>query len=332
MIFLNPYFLILAPLIAAIFLYLRKKTFSASAVKFSSGDLVSGLKNTFKLGLSRNLIYLRLLTVFLIILALSRPQSPLADSKIQSAGVDIVLAVDCSTSMLAEDFQLAGKRQNRLEVVKSVIREFIRGRQNDRIAIVAFAARAYTACPLTLDYGWLMDNLERVKIGIIEDGTAIGSGIAVSLNRLKDTKAKSKVVILLTDGRNNTGKISPFTAAEAAKALAVKVYTIGAGAKGLAPYPVKDFFGNTVYQPVKIEIDEDTLTKIAQTTKAKYFRATDTDSLRGIYKEIDKLEKTIVEEKGYLEYDELFHLFLIPGLLVLFIEIVLTNTILRKIP
>ncbi|MDD2703416.1 MAG: VWA domain-containing protein, partial [Candidatus Omnitrophica bacterium] len=195
-----------------------------------------------------------------------------------------------------------------------------------------FASRAYTVCPLTLDYGWLLDNLERVKTGLVEDGTAVGSGIAASVNRLKDAGAKSKVVILLTDGRNNTGVISPLTAAEAAKALKVKVYTIGAGSKGPVPYPVRDFFGNTVYQPVEIDIDEDTLIKIADMTGAKYFRATDTESLRKIYKEINVLEKTVIEEKGYSEYNELFAVFLVPGLLVLLLDIVLANTILRKIP
>ena len=265
-------------------------------------------------------------------MALARPQSPIADLKIQTEGIDIVLSIDCSTSMLAEDFKLAGRRQNRLEVVKQVVKDFIKGRQNDRIGIVAFAARAYTACPLTLDYGWLLENLERIKIGLIEDGTAIGSGIASSLNRLNDIRAKSKVIILLTDGRNNTGKISPGVATEAARALKVKIYTIGAGTKGMAPYPVKDFFGNTVYQPAQIDIDEDTLRKIAQDSGGKYFRATDTESLREIYKEIDRLEKTIIEEKGYSEYEELFPYFLIPGLAILFLEIILTNTVFRKIP
>jgi Ca-activated chloride channel family protein len=177
-----------------------------------------------------------------------------------------------------------------------------------------------------------LQNLERLKTGIIEDGTAIGSGIAASLNRLRGTTAKSKVVILLTDGRNNIGEISPLTAAEAAKAIRVKVYTIGAGAKGPVPYPVKDFFGNTVYQPMQIDIDEDTLMKIAEITGAKYFRATDTESLKAIYREIDRLEKSPIEDKGYLQYNELFGLFLIPGLFILFLEIILGNTLLRKIP
>ena len=328
----NPFVLILIPIAILLFLYKQKKQVSESGFKFSSGELVGRLKGSFKLRLSQNLIYLRMLAVILLILALARPQSPVADSKIQSEGIDIVLAIDCSTSMLAEDFKLGGQRQNRVEVVKNVVKDFIMGRKNDRIAIVAFASRAYTVCPLTLDYGWLLDNLERVKSGLVEDGTAIGSGIATSLNRLKDSKGKSKVVILLTDGRNNTGKISPLTASEAAKALKIKVYTIGAGSKGPAPYPVKDFFGNTVYQPVQIDIDEDTLIKIADMTGAKYFRATDTESLRKIYKEIDGLEKTVIEEKGYLEYNELFNIFLILSLAFLLLDIVLSNTILRKIP
>jgi Ca-activated chloride channel family protein len=328
----NPFVLILIPIAILLFLYKQKKQVSESGFKFSSGELVGRLKASFKLRLSQNLIYLRMLAVILLILALARPQSPVADSKIQSEGIDIVLAIDCSTSMLAEDFKLGGQRQNRVEVVKNVVKDFIMGRKNDRIAIVAFASRAYTVCPLTLDYGWLLDNLERVKSGLVEDGTAIGSGIATSLNRLKDSKGKSKVVILLTDGRNNTGKISPLTASEAAKALKIKVYTIGAGSKGPAPYPVKDFFGNTVYQPVQIDIDEDTLIKIADMTGAKYFRATDTESLRKIYKEIDGLEKTVIEEKGYLEYNELFNIFLILSLAFLLLDIVLSNTILRKIP
>ncbi|MDD5129036.1 MAG: VWA domain-containing protein [Candidatus Omnitrophica bacterium] len=328
----NPFVLFLIPIAVLFFLYKQKKQSSESGFKFSSGELVSKLRGSFKLKLSQSLIYLKILAVVLLIFALARPQTPVADSKIQSEGIDIVLAIDCSTSMLAEDFKLGAGRQNRLEVVKSVVKDFIMGRRNDRIAIVAFAARAYTVCPLTLDYGWLLDNLDRIKTGMVEDGTAIGSGIATSLNRLKESKGKSKVVILLTDGRNNTGKISPLTAAEAAKALKIKIYTIGAGSKGPVPYPVQDFFGNTVYQPVEIDIDEDTLMKIADMTGGKYFRATDTESLRKIYKEIDTLEKTIIEEKGYSEYNELFSSFLILSLVFLFLDIVLSNTILRKIP
>ena len=316
---------------AALILWAHKKQ-NPSAFRFSSQELLVGLKDTIKARLARNLVWVRLAAITLIVLALARPQSPVAQSKIQTEGVDITLALDCSTSMLAEDFTLQGKRYSRIEVVKNVVRDFIKGRQNDRIALVAFAARAYTMCPLTLDYEWLFQNLSRIKTGMIEDGTAIGSGIASSLNRLRKSKAKSKIIILLTDGRNNVGNISPLTAAEAAKALKIKIYTIGAGAKGFVAYPVRDFFGNTAYEQIQIDIDEDTLTKIADITGAKYFRATDTQSLKKIYLEIDRLEKTPFKEKGYQEYNELFPVFLIPGIGLLILEIVLANTILRKIP
>lgn len=327
----TPLVLLLLPLVALVVLYARQRD-RQSGFKFSSADIVADLKPTFKVFLSQKIVYLRLSALVLIIFALARPQSPIADSKIRSEGIDIVLALDSSTSMLAEDFKLNNQRQSRIDVIKDVVKDFIKSRKNDRIALVTFAGRAYTVCPLTLDEGWLLSHLERISSGMLEDGTAIGSGIATSLNRLKNSKAKSKVVILLTDGRNNTGKIAPLTAAQAAKALKIKVYTIGAGAKGLVPYPVRDFFGNKVYQQAQIDMDEETLTKIASMTGASFFRATDTESLRKIYGEIDKLEKTPVEEKGYLQYNELFWVFLIPGLIVLFLEIFLTNTVLRKVP
>ncbi len=331
MIFQDPWVLTLLIFVVLLPYYTKRRSRSPS-FRFSSGELVKDCKPTLKLKFSQNLVFLRCIAITFMILALARPQSLIEESKIESEGIDIVLAIDCSTSMLAEDFKLGGQRQNRLEVVKDVVKDFIKGRTNDRIGIVAFASWAYTICPLTLDYGWLLQNLDRIEMGMIEDGTAIGSGISSSLNRLKDTKAKGKVVILLTDGRNNAGDISPLTAAEAAMALKIKVYTIGAGTKGLAPYPMKDFFGNIVYRPIKIEIDEDTLMKIASKTEARYFRATDTKSLRKIYEEIDRLEKTPIEESGFVQYNELFWIFLIPGLVVLSIEIILSNTILRKIP
>lgn len=331
MIFHSPIFLFLLPLVVLIFIFIKKRNLS-SGFKFSSGELIQGLKPTFKVRLSCKIIYLRLIGSVLLVLALSRLQSPKADSEITTEGVDIVLALDSSTSMLAEDFKINGKRENRVEVIKDVVRNFIRGRKNDRLAIVTFAGRAYTVCPLTLDYSWLLTNLERIKPGMLEDGTAVGSGIAACLYRLKNSQAKSKVIILLTDGRNNSGTISPLTAAEAAKALKVKIYTIGAGGKGLVPYPVRDFFGRKTYQQIEIDLDEDTLTKIASITGAKFYRAADTESLLKIYGEIDKLEKTPMQEKGYLQYNELFPLFLLPGLLLLLLEIVLTNTVLRKVP
>lgn len=331
-IFKDIRFLWLLPLVAITVLYFFVYGRREASFKFSSGNLVLGMRSSFKLRLSRYLIFLRAFALFLIAIALARPISPLEETEITKEGVDIVLAIDVSSTMLAEDFHLKGRRVNRISVVLDVVKEFINSRENDRIGIVAFAGRAYTVSPLTLDHTWLEENMERVNVGLIEDGTAIGSGIMASLNRLKDTKAKSKIVILLTDGRNNAGKISPITAAEIAKKMKIKIYAIGAGAKGLAPYPVKDRLGNVVYKPIQVDIDDQMLEKIADFTGGKYFRAYDTDSLIEIYHEIDKLEKTKVEQKGYLEFDELFHYFLIPGIIILMFEIFLSNTIFRKIP
>jgi Ca-activated chloride channel homolog len=303
-----------------------------SSIRFSSKRLVDGIKPSFRVRLSGKLIYLRAIGLSLIIIAMARPQSTLEQTHIYVEGVDIVLAVDTSTSMRAMDFQIAGNRVDRLEAVKHVVADFIKKRSNDRIGLVAFSALAYTICPLTLDHEWLEKNLERVEIGMIEDGTAIGSGITASLNRIKDTPTKEKIVILLTDGRNNAGRVSPLVAAEAARAMGVRVYTIGAGTEGLAPYPFKDMFGNTVLQPVDIQIDEKLLEEIADMSGGMYFRATDTSSLERIYDEIDKLEKTPIEETGYNIYRELFGYFLIPGMVLLALEILLANSRLRRIP
>jgi Ca-activated chloride channel family protein len=327
----NPIYFLLIPVAAGIVYYSLRKN-KSPGIRFSSEKFLAIGSPTFKTLCSRYIWVLRLLVFVFLALALARFRVPIEESKIQTEGIDIILCLDTSTSMLAEDFTLRGRRANRLDVVKDVVENFIQGRKNDRIGIVAFAARAYTASPLTLDYGWLLENLKRVKIGMIEDGTAIGSGLSVALKRLENTKAKSKIVILLTDGINNAGKISPSLAAEAAKALKVKVYTIGAGTKGMAPYPMKDFFGNTVYQPVKIDIDEDSLINIASKTEGKYFRATDTKSLKEIYAEIDRMEKSPIEEKGYMEYRELFPIFLTIAMALLLLEVLLRNTILRRIP
>ena len=208
-------------------------------------------------------------------------------------GVDIVLAVDVSGSMLAEDFTLGNARANRLAVVKSVVRDFVASRPVDRIGLVLFGARAYTQCPLTLDHGWLLQNLERAEVGMIEDGTAIGAGLATAVNRLRASTAKSKLVVLLTDGQQNAGRTTPQTAAEAAAALGIKVYTVGAGTRGMAPFPATDLFGNKVYRPMQVDVDEDTLKKVATATGGRYFRATDTQSLRDIYAEIDRAVRAV---------------------------------------
>jgi Ca-activated chloride channel family protein len=329
----NPWALVLLLVIPlAVYLFGKISKRTQSSLRFSNRDILKGFKPSLRVRLSQGLIYMRAACLFLLVLALARPQSAIEETKIYIEGIDIVLAVDVSSSMRAMDFEIRGERVDRLEVVKKVVKDFIQKRPNDKIGLVAFSGHAYTVCPLTLDHDWLEKNLERVEIGMIEDGTAVGSAIASSLNRLKNTGSKEKIIILLTDGRNNAGRVSPMVAAEAAKALGVRIYTIGAGTKGLAPYPVKDMFGNTVLRPVEIEIDEKLLKKISSTTDGMFFRATDTRSLENIYNEIDKLEKTPMEETGYNIYKELFGFFLVPGLVLLLLEILLSNTLLRRIP
>jgi Ca-activated chloride channel family protein len=274
----------------------------------------------------------RAVALVLLVGALARPRLGKAATQVYSKGIDIMLAVDVSGSMLAEDFTVEGKRANRLEAVKSVVRDFLDNRPGDRVGLVLFAARPYTQCPLTLDHGWLVENLERAHVGMIEDGTAVGSALATAVNRLKASDAKSKIVILLTDGQNNAGKVPPLTAAEAAKTLGYRVYTIGAGTRGLAPFPQKDMFGRRIYVPMQVDVDEDTLKRIAQTTGGRYFRATDTDSLREIYDEINQLEKTSHEGLQYLDYDELYGWLAFPALLLLAAEAVLSHTWLRVLP
>jgi Ca-activated chloride channel family protein len=278
------------------------------------------------------LLMLRTMVLALLVVSLARPQAGSATARVYREGVDIVLAVDISGSMLAEDFTLGEKRASRLDVVKSVVADFIAARPNDRIGLVLFAARAYTQCPLTLDHGWLLQNLARARTGMIEDGTAVGSGIATAVSRLRASTAKSKFAVLLTDGQQNAGEISPRTAAEAAAAVGVRVYTVGAGTRGMAPYPTTDFFGNKVYRPVAVDIDEDALRTVAEITGARYFRATDTKSLREVYEEIDKAERSDIEAPEYTEYAELYPWLLWPAVLLLGIELVLAHTRLRKLP
>jgi len=302
------------------------------SIKFSSIAQVKKLKKSLSIRVRYLPLALRSAAILFIIVSLARPQKGIENTRIPTKGIDIILALDLSTSMLAEDFTLHGHRINRLAAIKDVVKKFISERRNDRIGIVVFAGRAYIQCPLTVDYGILLELLDKVKIGMVEDGTAIGEALAVCLNHIKDIPAKSKVIILLTDGRNNMGSIDPLTGAEMAKALGVKIYTIGAGTKGLAPYPMKDFFGNKVYQRMRVDIDEDTLKQIANITGGEYFRATDTKSLKKIYAQINNMEKTNVEVKIYTKYKELFPYFLIPGLFILLSEMVITNTWLRRIP
>lgn len=329
---LNDPLLLLLLLILPLYIWWSIRRSGKGGMKYSSVSELKKLKPARTVRLRFIPLFLRTAALFLIVVSLARPQKGIEHTKMPTEGIDMELIIDVSTSMLAEDFTLKGKRQNRLEAVKSVVQDFIRGRYNDRIGMVIFAGRAYTQCPLTMDYGILLQFLEQAKIGSVEDGTAIGSAIAVGLNRIKDVPGKTKIMILLTDGRNNAGKVDPLTAAEMARTLGVKIYTIGAGTKGLAPYPTQDFFGNKVYQRIRVDIDEATLKKIAQITGGKYFRATDTKSLKEVYQEIDELEKTEVEVKIYMEYSELFPYFLLPGLFLLIAGVIISNTWLRRLP
>ncbi len=331
MIFKDPLVLVSLPIILAFVLWASRQD-RVAALRFSSGDLVSSLARTWKIRLAQLPFYFRLLAIVFFILALGGPRSVLEQVKHETEGIDIVLAIDGSGSMAAEDFTLKGRRYNRLEVVKDVVKEFIDARSSDRLGLVAFGGLAYTVSPLTTDYTWLKTNLDRVTLNMMEDGTAIGSAISASLARLAKSEAKSKLIILLTDGVNNRGKVDPLSSAKAAKALGVKIYTIGAGTNGTAPFPIQDIWGRQGYQNIQVEIDEETLKTIADTTGGRYFRATDTDSLRQIYKEIDRLEKTKIEETGYREYKELFGYFLVAGLLLLLSALVLENTVLLRLP
>ena len=330
MIFKDPWILLLVPLVIGLLLFIQRR--KPVSIRFSSKELVAGLPVSWKIKFRHIPVVLRSVVLALFLIALAGPRAVLKQTPHESEGIDIVLAIDASGSMAAEDFTIGGQRYNRLDVVKNVVREFIANRGGDKIGLVTFAALAYTVCPLTTDYAWLMTNLERVRLGMITDGTAIGSAINSSLTRLKNSEAKSKVMILLTDGVNNAGEVDPLTAARAAQALGVKIYTIGAGTKGFAPFPVQDIFGRKTYQQVHIDIDEDLLRGIAQVTGGKYFRATDTESLRAIYNAIDALEKTRIKQTGYFEYEEWFDEALLLALVILAIELVLGNTLLLRIP
>ena len=329
--FAQPQFLwllLLVPLLA----WLKGKFGGTPGVLFSTTKTVAkigGRRRSRAGDFLTGLLYLALIS---LIVALARPQEGKTITRTQASGVDIMLVIDVSRSMLAEDFTIGGQRANRLEAVKQVTETFIRERPNDRIGIVAFAGRPYLVSPLTLDHDWLRRNLERTRIGLVEDGTAIGSALAAASNRLKDKESKSKLVVLLTDGDNNMGRVSPATAAEAAQALGIKVYTIGSGSRGNAPYPVGDAFGRTVYRQIPVEFDEEILKQIAATTGGSYFRATDTQSLQRIFDEIDELEKSEVEVQKVEQYKDLFPWFVLVGAVLLAAETVLGQTLWRRLP
>ena len=328
--FANPEYLILLLLIPLLGWYHWRYGHKLSGnLKFSTLRFTRNVPVSLKQRLRRYLFVLRLALLSLLILGLARPQSGVRKQKIITEGIDIMLVLDVSTSMRAVDF----KPKNRIEAAKEVAREFIESRTNDRIGLVIFAGEAFTQCPLTLDYGVLIELLEKVDVAPQEwDGTAIGNGIATAVERLKDSKAKSKVIILLTDGRNNAGEIDPITAAQIAETFNIRIYTIGAGKHGTALFPVDSPIFGRRYVPMPVEIDEELLQRIAAQTGGKYFRATDTESLREIYRQINEMEKTKIEVKEFTKYRELFVNYAGIGLLLLLVEIALAHTYLRKLP
>jgi Ca-activated chloride channel family protein len=328
--FAHPLFLfllLLLPLLA----WWQGQRGQQAAFLYSSVQMLKGVSDITRSSAGRLLPLMRWLTLTLFIIGLARPQRTESETNIKASGIDIVVALDLSGSMESEDFRLRGQQVNRLVIAKDVLKKFIDRRKGDRIGLVAFAARAYIAAPLTLDHDFLLQNLNRLDLHTIEDGTAIGSALSASINRLRELKSKSKIVILMTDGQSNAGKVPPLTAAEAAQALGVKVYTIGVGTRGTAPIPVQGPFGRT-YRQIAVDIDEVTLQAIADKTGGRYYRADSTDTLRSIYEQIDQLEKTEVEVKKYVRIDELFHWAVVPGLVLFLLEILLSNTIWRKLP
>jgi Ca-activated chloride channel family protein len=329
--FAHPWLLLLL-LLVPLLAWLKGRSGARAAFLYSSVGLVKNIIGLARYSVGAILLRMRWLALLLLLAALARPQLGEGQAKVRASGIDIVLALDLSGSMAAEDFELKGEPVNRLVIAKDVVQQFVRKRANDRIGMVAFAGRAYIATPLTLDHEFLLQNLERLNLNTLEDGTAIGSAIAAAANRLRDIQAKSKIIVLMTDGQNNAGKVPPVTAAEAAQALGARIYTIGVGTKGVARVPYMNVFGQKAYMDQKVDIDEETLAKVANMTGGKYFRAENTEGLRKIYEEIDKLEKTEVEVKKYQRYRELFPWFVLAGLSLLLLEIILSNTVWRRLP
>jgi Ca-activated chloride channel family protein len=316
--------LLLIPIL--VFVHWRRRAQMVTEVTFSSVQPFDHIPGSLREKLRDVPVGLRILALALFIVALARPQSVSNKENVSTEGIDIVLLIDISGSMLAEDFT-----PNRMQAAKQVADEFVDGRVSDRIGLVIFSAESFTQCPLTTDYPVLKTLLKEVKNGMIADGTAIGLALANGVNRLKDSKAKSRVMILLTDGVNNRGEIDPITAAKIAATYGIRVYTVGVGAQGEAPYPVETPFG-IQRRLIPVDLDEKTLTAVADMTGGKYYRATDNKKLKAIYKEIDQLERTRIEVTAYKRYSEKFYGWLLIGLVALFLEIGLSSTLLRKIP
>lgn len=315
--------LLLLPLIAW---YIVKLSRTQASFRLASTDAFGEMPRTLKVYLRHLPFVLRVITIALVIIVLARPQAINSWQTTESQGIDIVLAVDISGSMLAQDLT-----PDRLTAAIKVASEFVADRPNDKIGLVIFAGESFTQCPLTTDHKVLLNLLNEVKFGMIEDGTAIGLGLANSVNRLKDSDSQSKVVILLTDGTNNRGQIAPLTAADLARSYGIRVYTIGVGTQGMAPTPVQTPFGVRI-QNVEVDIDEKTLTEIASMTGGQYFRAEDNEGLSNIYDEIDEMEKYLINVQNVTRKQELYLPFALLALALIFIELVLRRTWLRSIP
>ncbi len=318
------FFLLIIPIL--IIWYIWQGSKKSSAITYSSLKIFEKAPVSLRERLRHLPFALRMLALVFLIIALARPQNFSAGQSVNAEGIDIAMVLDISGSMLAEDF-----KPNRLEAAKQVIDKFISARTTDRIGLVIFSREAFTQCPLTIDYSVLRNLLFDIKSGMITDGTAIGNAIANGVNRLKDSDAESKVIILLTDGVNNAGEVDPVSAAEIAASFGIRIYTIGVGTRGEAPYPVSTPFGIR-YRMVPVEIDEVLLKKVADITGGEYFRATNNRALEEIYNKIDKMEKTKIEITSYRNAKELFADWMGIGLLILFIELVSSKTILRKLP
>lgn len=307
--------------------YIYRTLQGGAAIRISTIEGVRRAPRTLRYWLRHAPFVLRCAAFVLLVVALARPQDVDEQRRSSAEGIDIMLVVDVSGSMLARDF-----KPDRITAAKEVAGRFIADRYGDRLGLVVFAGEAFTQSPLTTDQSTLQTMLSRIRSGIIEDGTAIGNGLATAINRLRESDAKSKVIILLTDGVNNRGEIAPLMAADIAADMGIKVYTIGVGTRGKAPYPVVDMFGNMSFQPMDVEIDEKTLEGIAERTGGRYFRATDNDKLQSIYDEINQLEKSKVEVTDYTVYHERFLALLLAALGVLLLEFVFSNIILKRIP
>ena len=326
--FHDPWLLALALLIP-LQVYLALKPRSRPALAFSAAWLIGRVRPTWRLHFAKYAFTLRSLALALFVVGLARPQVLLPESRARVYGIDIMLVIDVSTSMRAEDLA-PGK--NRLTAAKEVVRDFVSRRADDRIGMVVFAGRPYTQAPLTLDYNVIIEMLDWLETGMVEDGTAIGMALGTAVNRLRESEAKAKVVILLTDGRNNMGEIGPETAAQAARSMNVRVYTVGVGTRGRAPYPVVDALGRKRYVYQQAEVDDASLAEIAQVTGGRYFRATDSESLEETYREIDRLEKSELPAKRQGRFKELFPLFVLPAVGLLLAELLLAATWLRRTP